>query len=58
MLTFEDIRNVGDRNYPMRWRMVSVNKPSQETVLIYKELKFDSNIPARIFTQQNLKRRF
>ena len=58
VLTFDDIRNVGDRNYPMRWRMVSVNKPGNETVFVYKELKFDREIPSRVFTQQNLKRRF
>ena len=58
ILTFGDIRGVGDRNYPMRWQMVSVIKPHHETVLVYRRLKFDLPLPSRIFTQQNLKRRF
>lgn len=58
VLTFEDIRLVGRRRYPMRWRMVVADKPRHETVLVYQELKFDRRIPSRIFTRQNLKRRF
>ncbi len=58
VLTFEEIRRLGDRNYPLRWRMVPVDKPGHETLLVYKQLRFDRPIPARIFTQQNLKRRF
>ncbi|MCP5120761.1 MAG: outer membrane lipoprotein-sorting protein [bacterium] len=58
VMTFEDVRRIGDRYYPMRWRMVPVNKPNHETMLVYTEIAFDRKIPARIFTQQNLKRRF
>ncbi len=57
-LTFSEIRRAGDRNYPMRWRMVSVDKPGHETTLVYKQIRFDRPIPARVFTHQNLKRRF
>ena len=56
VLTYEDIRNAGGRNYPMRWKMVSVTKPGHETVLVYSDLKFDQRIPNRIFTQRNMKR--
>jgi outer membrane lipoprotein-sorting protein len=58
VLTFEEIRNVGDRNYPLRWRMVSVTKAGHETLLVYRDLRFDRSIPDRIFTQQNMKRPF
>jgi outer membrane lipoprotein-sorting protein len=57
-LSFEDFRNLGDRNYPMRWSMVSVNRPGHVTTLAYRELKFDRPIPERVFTQQNMKRQF
>jgi outer membrane lipoprotein-sorting protein len=58
VLTYEDIRRAGGRDYPMRWKMVSVTKPGHETVLVYSDLKFDTRIPDRIFTQQNMKRPF
>jgi hypothetical protein len=57
-LGFDDFRNLGDRKYPMRWRMVSVTKPGHETTLVYHTLEFDRPIPGRVFTQQNMKRQF
>ncbi len=56
VLTYEDIRRAGDRNFPMRWKMVSLTKPGHETVLVYQDLKFDATIPERVFTQRNMKR--
>lgn len=58
VLSYEDIRDAGGRNYPMRWKMVSVTKPGHETVLEYSDLQFDHRIPERIFTQENMKRPF
>ena len=57
-LSFDEFRNLGDRKYPMRWRMVSVTKPGHETTLVYHELVFDRQIPSRVFTRQNMKRQF
>jgi outer membrane lipoprotein-sorting protein len=57
-LTFSDFQRTGDRNYPMRWRMVSVTKPGHETTMVYHSLEFDRPIPSRVFTQQNMKRQF
>jgi outer membrane lipoprotein-sorting protein len=57
-LYFGDIRRVGSRNYPMRWRMVSHNKPGHETTLVFSRLEFDRPVPANVFTRQNLERRF
>jgi len=56
VLAFDDVRRVGDRDYPMTWTMTSVTKPGHETTLIYHEAQFDRPIPDRVFTQQNLKR--
>ena len=58
VLTLEDIRRVDGRFYPMRWRMVSVNKQGHETVLAYGKLKFDRPIAASVFTQENLQQPF
>lgn len=58
VLSFEDFRDIGDRDYPLRWKMLSITKPGHETVLVYHQLKFDRPIPDRVFTQQNMKRQF
>lgn len=58
VLTFEDIRITHGRLYPMRWKMVSVTKPGHQTVLVYGDLKFDQNIPASVFTRDNLQQPF
>lgn len=57
-LYFDNIRRTGSRNYPMRWRMVSQNKPGHETTLTFSSLEFDKPMPANTFTRQNLERRF
>jgi len=57
-LTFSDFQRLRDRNYPMRWKMVSVTKPGHETTLVYHSLVFDQPIPDRVFTRQNMKRQF
>ncbi len=57
-LYFDEFRRTGARNYPMRWRMVSHNKPGHETTLTLSSLQFDQPISADLFTRQNLERRF
>jgi outer membrane lipoprotein-sorting protein len=57
-LYFDNIRGIGSRSYPMRWRMVSHNKPGHETTLAFSSLEFDKPISANTFAQQNLERRF
>jgi outer membrane lipoprotein-sorting protein len=58
VLTFEDIRRVDGRLYPMRWKMDSITKPGHETLLVYGKLIFDRPIPASVFTQENLQQPF
>lgn len=57
-LYFDNIRRAGSRNYPMRWRMLSHNKPGHKTTLTFSSLEFDKPVPANLFTQQNLERHF
>jgi outer membrane lipoprotein-sorting protein len=58
VLTFDDIRPTSGRLYPMRWEMVSVNKPGHETVLQFTKLELDRRIPKSVFTQENLRQPF
>ena len=58
VLTFEDIRRVDGRLYPLRWEMVSVTKAGHETLLVYSNLRFDRPIAASVFTQENLQQPF
>ena len=57
-LYFDQIRKVGSRDYPMRWRMVSQTKAGHETLITFSSLEFDRPITADIFTRQNLERHF
>ncbi len=58
VLTYDDIRSVDGRPYPLLWKMVSINKAGHETTLQFQKLEFDCPIPNRIYTQENLKQRF
>jgi outer membrane lipoprotein-sorting protein len=58
VLTFDDIRKTSGKLYPMRWKMVSVNKPGHETLLQIGKLILDRPIPDSIFTQENLRQPF
>jgi outer membrane lipoprotein-sorting protein len=58
VLTFEDIRKIDGRDYPMRWTMTSMTKPGHTTQLDFGQLRFDAKIPDRIFSQENLRQRF
>jgi outer membrane lipoprotein-sorting protein len=58
VLTLDDIRETSGRLYPMRWKMVSVNKPGHETTLQFTKLRLDRLIPSSIFTQENLRQPF
>jgi outer membrane lipoprotein-sorting protein len=57
-LYLDEIRRVGSRNYPMRWRMISQVKRGHETELDFSSLQFDEPLRSVIFTRQNLERPF
>jgi outer membrane lipoprotein-sorting protein len=58
VMTLDVIRETSGRLYPIRWQMVSVNKPGHETVLQFIKLTLDRKISNSIFTQENLKQPF
>ena len=51
-----DIRQMGDREIPTRLEMVPQNKKGQKTVMHIDEMKFNTNIDERFFSQQNMKK--
>lgn len=52
-----DIRQAGDRLFPMVWRMHKADAGDEYTQLDYKELKFLDDLPDNLFTISNLKAR-
>jgi outer membrane lipoprotein-sorting protein len=58
VLTLDDIRQTSGRLYPMRWTMVSANKPGHSTMFQFTGLKLDRPIPNSVFTQENLRQPF
>jgi outer membrane lipoprotein-sorting protein len=55
-LTFSDYKTVNGRLMPTRLVMRSVDKPGQQTTILYQEVTFDTPISAETFTLSNLKR--
>jgi outer membrane lipoprotein-sorting protein len=58
IMTLDDIRETTGRLYPMRWQMVSVNKPGHKTILQFIKLKLDRRLSNSTFTQDNLREPF
>lgn len=56
-LTYSDYRRMDDRVIPVRMRMQTVGKKDRYTEMKYKKVRFNVNIPPKIFTLQHLKRK-
>ncbi len=55
-LTFSDYKTTGGRLMPTRLVMRSVDKPGQQTTIVYEDVAFDVPISAETFSLPNLKR--
>jgi outer membrane lipoprotein-sorting protein len=55
-LTFSDYKIMGGRLMPTRLVMQSVDKPGQQTTIVYQDVAFDVPISAQTFSLPNLKR--
>ena len=55
-LTFSDYKTMGGRLMPTRLVMRSVDKPGQQTTIVYQDIAFDVPISAETFSLSNLKR--
>jgi outer membrane lipoprotein-sorting protein len=56
-MTCHDIRPLGGRLYPSRWRMQKSDVGDEYTEIIYRQLTFKDTLPANFFTLSSLKTR-
>lgn len=54
-MTTHEIREMGGRLYPSRWRMEKTETPGSYTELSYSKLTFPDDLPNNVFTVANLK---
>ena len=55
-MTFSDIKELGGRKLPTKMRVVPHDKRGHETVVVYDEITFDVQLPARFFSVDNLRK--
>ena len=56
-MTCHDIRQLGGRLYPSRWRMQKSDVGDEYTEIIYRQLTFKDTLPASFFTLSSLRTR-
>lgn len=56
LLTFSDVKDIGDRKIPMRLKMVPTDKPEEFTELIYEFIEFDIGLDDSFFSIARLRR--
>lgn len=54
VMTFSDVRSIGNRTIPTTWTMQPVAKPGNSTTITLKSASYDGPIDPGIFTQRNL----
>lgn len=55
IMTAWDIQMVGDKLFPMRWKMQKSEAANEYTLFVYEKIKFEKSLNKNIFTQTNLK---
>ncbi len=55
-LLYLDITKKGNRYFPVRWEMRTMDKPHNLTTILMKEVKFDIKLNPKMFTKRSLKR--
>ncbi|MGL1888598.1 MAG: outer membrane lipoprotein-sorting protein [Reichenbachiella sp.] len=56
MMEASEITQFDDRKLPAKMVMTPVNKPGNQTIIVNKNLKFNSDLNESFFSQQNMKR--
>lgn len=51
-----EITQFDDRKLPAKMVMTPINKPGNQTIMVNKNLKFDTDLEENFFSQQNMKR--
>ena len=57
-MVLSDVKKIGDRHVPHRFKMSPMDKPEEYTEIIYKKIKFDIPIEDKVFSIQNLERSY
>lgn len=55
-MELDEIRRIGDREFPTRFTVTPADADDERTILIYEEIEFDIDINEQFFTQQNMQR--
>lgn len=55
-LSFLDIKKMGDRLFPTKWRMQKAESKDEYTLLEYQQLEFKDSLPPSLFTLSSLRR--
>lgn len=55
-LLYLDVIKKGDRYFPTKWEMRTMDKPHNLTTILMKEVKFDIKLNPKMFTKRALKR--
>lgn len=55
-MVLSEIKEMGGRTIPTVMEMIPAETPKQKTVIIYKDLQFDTDISESFFSIQNMKR--
>ena len=55
-MKFSDIKKMGGRTIPTKWKIISNRKENNYTEFIYEDVKFDVKIKPRIFSLRELER--
>ncbi|MEW5919013.1 MAG: outer membrane lipoprotein-sorting protein, partial [Gemmatimonadota bacterium] len=56
VMTFSDVRPIGDRTIPTRWEMRPTAKPLHATTITLKKAVYNGPIDDAVFTQRNLQK--
>ncbi len=56
-IRFDDVQTVSGRTIPLRMTVIPLEKPDEITVMQYREVKFDIDLPESFFSIGRLKRR-
>ncbi len=56
VLSFNNIKKIGDRYFPTHWEMIPLKKKGKKTEITIINIEFDKPISENIFTLRNLKK--
>ena len=55
VMKYSDIREIGGRNIPVRWRMLPADKPDQFTEIVVNDIGFDMTLSDELFSLRTLR---